>query len=153
MCISSLLLTRPLLLSLSDGYKLTDSMQQKWAEPGNLPTSSPKWEAEQHYQKKYNYHLSQQLQLKQFCCSSESLWLDLFSLPHTNKIIIIICPTHVSVWESIGKACTCTRARYMKNCIFYYKSHENPYQVLQVTWDASERAMKSNFRTIKSLSP
>ena len=35
----------------------------------------------------------------------------------------------------------------------YYKSRENPYQVLQVTRAASERAMKSKVRMIKSLSP
>ena len=34
----------------------------------------------------------------------------------------------------------------------YYKSRENPYQVLQVTRAASERAMKSKVRMIKSLS-
>ena len=37
--------------------------------------------------------------------------------------------------------------------IRYYKSRENPYQVLQVTCAASERAMKSKVRMIKSLSP
>ena len=37
--------------------------------------------------------------------------------------------------------------------IKYCKSRENPYQVLQVTCDASERAMKSKVRTVKSLSP
>ena len=36
---------------------------------------------------------------------------------------------------------------------FYYKSHENPYQVLQVTCAASERAMKSKVCMIKLLSP
>jgi len=35
----------------------------------------------------------------------------------------------------------------------YYKSRENPYQVLEVTRAASERAMKSKVRMIKSLSP
>ena len=35
----------------------------------------------------------------------------------------------------------------------YCKSRENPYQVLQVTCAASERAMKSKVRMIKSLSP
>ena len=40
-----------------------------------------------------------------------------------------------------------------KNPYQYYKSHENPYQVLQVTCAASERAMKSKVRMIKSLSP
>ena len=40
-----------------------------------------------------------------------------------------------------------------ENLYQYYKSHENPYQVLQVTRAASERAMKSKVRVIKSLSP
>jgi len=40
-----------------------------------------------------------------------------------------------------------------KNTYQYHKSHENPYQVLQVTRAASERAMKSKVRMIKSLSP
>ena len=38
-------------------------------------------------------------------------------------------------------------------CIRYYKSRENPYQVLQVTCAASERAMKLKVCMIKSLSP
>ena len=41
--------------------------------------------------------------------------------------------------------------QFVKSRIVYYKSHENPYQVLQVTCAASERAMK--VRMIKSLSP
>ena len=32
--------------------------------------------------------------------------------------------------------------QFIKSRIFYYKSHENLYQVLQVTRAASERAMK-----------
>ena len=45
---------------------------------------------------------------------------------------------------------------YWKSCenlYQYYKSRENPYQLLQVTSGASERAMKSKVRMIKSLSP
>ena len=44
-------------------------------------------------------------------------------------------------------------AVYKKPYIFYFKSRENPYQVLQVTCAASERAMKLKVRMIKSLSP
>ena len=51
----------------------------------------------------------------------------------------------------MGKSCSCTQ--FIKSRIFYYKSRENLYQVLQVTCAASERAMKSKVRTIKSLSP
>ena len=40
-----------------------------------------------------------------------------------------------------------------KNPCQYYKLRENPYQVLQVTRTASEGAMKSKVRMIKSLSP
>ena len=40
-----------------------------------------------------------------------------------------------------------------KSRIFYCKSRENLYQVLQVMCTASERAMKSEVRVIKSLSP
>ena len=53
--------------------------------------------------------------------------------------------------------------QFIKSRIFYYKSRENPYQcyksrenpyqVLQVTRAASELAMKSKVRMIKSLSP
>ena len=74
---------------------------------------------------------------------------------------IIIFLTHANVWESMGKPCSCTQ--FIKSRIFYYKScenpyqycksRENPYQVLQVTCAASERAMKSKVRMIKSLSP
>ena len=64
---------------------------------------------------------------------------------------IIIHLTHTNVWESMGKPCSCTQ--FIKSRIFYYKSRENPYQVLQVTCAASECAMKSKVRTIKSLSP
>ena len=42
---------------------------------------------------------------------------------------------------------------HMRIRIRYYKSHENPYQVLQVTHGASEHAMKSEVHIIKSLSP
>ena len=34
--------------------------------------------------------------------------------------------THVNVWESMSKPCSCTRL--IKSCIFHCKSHENPYQ-------------------------
>ena len=46
--------------------------------------------------------------------------------------------------------------QYYKSCenlYQYYKSRENPYQVLQVRCAASEHAMKSKIRMIKSLSP
>ena len=45
------------------------------------------------------------------------------------------------------------RIRYYEPCEnlyqYYNKSHENPYQVLQVTWAASECAMKSRILMIK----
>ena len=50
--------------------------------------------------------------------------------------------------ESVSGTASHARIR-----IRYCKSRENPYQVLQVTCDASEHAMKSKVRTIKSLSP
>ena len=40
--------------------------------------------------------------------------------------------------------------QFIKSRILYYKSRENPYQVLQVTCAASERAMKSKVRMINS---
>ena len=43
----------------------------------------------------------------------------------------IIRLTHANVWESMGKLCSCTQ--FIKSHIFYYKSCENPCQVLQVT--------------------
>ena len=79
--------------------------------------------------------------------------------PMINHLIIRL--THANVWESMGKPCSCMQ--FIKSRIFYcksrenpyqyYKSRENPYQVLQVTRAASERAMKSKVRMIKSLSP
>ena len=68
--------------------------------------------------------------------------------------------THANVWQSMGNPCSCKQ--FIKSGIFYckscknpyqYKSRENPYQALQVTRAASERAMKSKVRIIKSLSP
>ena len=38
--------------------------------------------------------------------------------------------------ESMGKPCNCME--FIKRRIFYYKSHENPYQVLQVTCNEVE---------------
>ena len=75
--------------------------------------------------------------------------------------LIIICLTHANVWESMGKPWSCmqfikSRIFYCKsrdNLYQYYKSCENSYQVLQVTCAASEHAMKSKVRMIKSLSP
>ena len=51
----------------------------------------------------------------------------------------------------MGKPCSCMQ--FIKSRIFYYKSRENPYQVLQVTRTTSESAMKSKVCMIKSLSP
>ena len=63
----------------------------------------------------------------------------------------IIRLTHTNVWEPMGKPCSCTQ--FIKSCIFYSKSRENPYQILQVMCAAYERAMKSEVRMIKLLSP
>ena len=41
----------------------------------------------------------------------------------------------------------------LSKAVFLITSHENSYQVLQVTRAASEREMKSKVRMIKSLSP
>ena len=54
-----------------------------------------------------------------------------FILFVASMINVIICLTHANVWHSMGKPCTCTQ--FIKSRIFYYKSHENPYQALQVT--------------------
>ena len=64
--------------------------------------------------------------------------------------MFIIRLTHVNVSESMGKPCSC--AEFIK-AVFFYKSHENPYQLLQVMCTASECAMRSKVRMIKSLSP
>ena len=57
-------------------------------------------------------------------------------------VIIIHYHTHANVLESMGKPCSCTQlikkpffftTSHMRIHIRYYKSHENPYQVLQVT--------------------
>ena len=60
--------------------------------------------------------------------------------------VFIICLTHANVWESMGKPCSCTQ--FIKCRIFYSKSRENPYQVLQVTCAAYDHAMKSEVRMI-----
>ena len=72
---------------------------------------------------------------------------------HYQLVVIIdaiIRLTHANVWKSMGKPCSCMQ--FIKSRIFYYKSRENPYQVLQGTQEsvpgtashvrASERAMK-----------
>ena len=75
-----------------------------------------------------------------------------FCLAKISRIYgIIVRLTHANAWESMGKPCSC--AQFIKSRIFYCKSRENPYQVLQVTCAASECAMKSKVRMIKSLSP
>ena len=53
------------------------------------------------------------------------------SSPVYNSDLSYIYLTHANVWESMGKPCSCTQ--FIKSRIFYYKSCENPYQVLQVT--------------------
>ena len=70
---------------------------------------------------------------------------------HSGTNQIIICLTHANVWGVNGEALQ-LHAVY-KKLYFYYESRKNPYQVLQVTCTASERAMKSEVRMIKSLSP
>ena len=81
---------------------------------------------------------------------------------YCGKTIInfIIRLTHVNVWESMGKPCSCIQ--FIKSRIFYcksrenpyqcYKSLENPYQVLQVMRTASECTVKLMVRMINSLS-
>ena len=72
-----------------------------------------------------------------------SKWKKLCTALHTIHIFIIHL-THANVWESMGKPCSCTQ--FIKSCIFYSKSRENPYQycksrenpyqVLQVTQES-----------------
>ena len=57
--------------------------------------------------------------------------------------------TQANVWDSMQKPCSCVQ--FVKNCILYYMSHENPYQVFQATCAVSERGMKLNVHRIKSL--
>ena len=82
------------------------------------------------------------------------------SLPTCTTIIInlIMCLTHVDVWVSMGKPCSCTqfiKAVFLhkspENPYQYYKSCKNPYQVLQVTCPVSERTLKPKVHMIKSL--
>ena len=71
-----------------------------------------------------------------------------------------LCTKHP--WSMAGIVTQADKV-FCKSRIFYYKSHENPYQyyksrenlhqVLQVTCAVSERAMKSKVCMIKSLSP
>ena len=68
---------------------------------------------------------------------------------NTYIVIIIIRLTHVNVWKSMGKPCSCRY--FIKSRISYCKSHENLYQVQQVMHNASERAMKSEVCMIKSI--
>ena len=59
---------------------------------------------------------------------------------HIAWIIIIIHLTHMNIWESIGKPCSCMH--FINSHIFYYKSCENLCQLLQVTCAVSEHALK-----------
>ena len=59
--------------------------------------------------------------------------------------------THANVWESIGKPCSCTQ--FIKSCIFYCKSRENPYQVLQVMCAACNEIEGSYDKIIITIVP
>ena len=54
-------------------------------------------------------------------------------------------------WEALHAVYRICYCKSRENPYQYYKSRENPYQVLQVTRAASERALKSKVRMIKSL--
>ena len=97
-----------------------------------------------------------------FAHKSSRLYSTPYSRGHTYDVCvtcIIIRLTRANVWESMGEALQLhavykSRIFYCKsrkNLCQYYKSRENPYQVLQVT--CAEHAMKSKVRMIKSLSP
>ena len=51
-------------------------------------------------------------------------------------ITSLVCLTHANIQESMGKACS--YMQFIKSRIFYCKSRENLYQVLQVTRTASD---------------
>ena len=69
--------------------------------------------------------------------------------------------SNVNAWKSMGKPCSCmwfmkSRIFYCESCenpYQYYKSHEDLYQVLQVTRAASECAMKLKVRMIITIVP
>ena len=65
---------------------------------------------------------------------------------------------HVVLQKAIFSTASHPRIRisttsHVRIRIRYCKSRENPYQVLQIKCDVSERAMKSKVHMIKSLSP
>ena len=77
----------------------------------------------------------------------------LVRIPEVHEYLIhlfIISLTCVKVWESMGKPCSYMQFIKSRFFFFYCKSRENLYQVLQVMCAASERAMKSKVRLIKS---
>ena len=92
-------------------------------------------------------------------------YLDIHNISEKNAFVVV-CPMEffqvfVQMVHGMGKPCSCTKfikavfctASHARIRIRYYKSHENPYQVLQVTCAAYERAMKSEVHMIKLLSP
>ena len=75
--------------------------------------------------------------------SSHVIWVLLEA--RDDKLVFIICLTRANIWELVGKLCNCIQ--FIKSIFFllqvmrksvsvYYKSRENPYQVLQVTWES-----------------
>ena len=67
----------------------------------------------------------------------------------------IVRLTHTSIWESTGSyvAALIESHSHARILISINYSHENLYQVLQVTCAMSECGMKSKFYMIKLLSP
>ena len=65
-----------------------------------------------------------------------------FQLPADFFFLLQVSWEFVSVLTSYVRICISTTS-YMRICIRCSKSHENPYQVMQVTCAASERGMKS----------
>ena len=95
---------------------------------------------------------------------TEKPLIDKLKLAHARPtmfyIRLVICLTHTNVWESIRKPCSCTavqsrtKSESCKNPCQYYKSRENPYQVLAgyVRFVLNDRS-KPKVRIIKSISP
>ena len=64
---------------------------------------------------------------------------------------IVVCLTRANVWKSMGKPCSCTQ--FIQSRIFLLQVTRESVLSTTSHMRASERAMKSKVRMIKSLSP
>ena len=80
-----------------------------------------------------------------------SFYKSAISNQRKHPVLTVLCPLNTSR-PTHRRSGNFRVIKFLCFMIFYH-TYENPYQVLQVTRAASERAMKSKVRMIKSLSP